>query len=289
MGHEERGRPPLITCLCPTYGRFRRLQDSLTCFLYQTYPYKKLIILNDAPVPVTCNWPGVEVVNTHVRYGSLGLKRQALLGLVDKNDSSRDHVVAHWDDDDLYLPWHLAECLSFMKEVSVNFVKPHRSWVLHGLTAEDFRLTPPSCNYFEATYLFHRAAAMEYGGYTDKASGQGVRMLERAVKAKDLKTFTPPQGPSFVMRWGDHSFHISGSSGDHVGFALRNQDFGLRGDNSGKIVGEAEPLLPVNISDFADVLIAQAPPILEGLENGGKEMARKFVEGLQCWYQKPMV
>ena len=43
---------PLVAALCPTYGRFSRLRESLACFLAQDYPNKQLIILNDADVQI---------------------------------------------------------------------------------------------------------------------------------------------------------------------------------------------------------------------------------------------
>jgi len=98
-----------VTALCPTYGRFERLRDAVACFLLQDYPgQKSLMILNDAPVRIV---PGgtpdcVSVIDHAERFPTLGHKRQALLAAADTP------LVAHWDDDDLYLPWHFTMCVS---------------------------------------------------------------------------------------------------------------------------------------------------------------------------------
>ncbi len=109
---------PSVTCLCPTYGRFERLRDAVACFLLQDYPgARRLLILNDATAPIRLAsarnselhppYGGqaqnrrVDVFNAPARFATLGHKRQALL------DAAQTPLVAHWDDDDIYLPWHL--------------------------------------------------------------------------------------------------------------------------------------------------------------------------------------
>jgi len=118
-GTSEHASWPAVTCLCPTYGRFERLQDAVACFLLQDYPGpKELVILNDAAEPVilcprltiTADQYLVDaharVINVRDRFANLGAKRQALL------EAARTPLVAHWDDDDLYLPWHLTAAVA---------------------------------------------------------------------------------------------------------------------------------------------------------------------------------
>jgi len=133
---------PLVTALCPTYGRFQRLREALACFLAQDYPNKQLIILNDAPVHLEApEASGVHVLNLPP-FPNLGAKRQALLaeaipfcnqgvihrgwetdvGFADEwEEAEMPRFCAHWDDDDLYLPWHLSICVEALMSWGAAF------------------------------------------------------------------------------------------------------------------------------------------------------------------------
>ena len=121
--------PLTVTCLCPTYGRFERLRDAVACYILQSWPRRRLLILNDAPEPIEAGPQaealGIEVINNPARFATLGHKRQALL------EAAETPLVAHWDDDDLYMPWHLemlARTLMDRLGEQVYCVKPRAAW-----------------------------------------------------------------------------------------------------------------------------------------------------------------
>jgi len=91
-----------ISCVCPTHGRFDLLRASLAFFLSQTWLDSELLILNDAPVPIECDHPRVKVMN-ETGFDTLGDKYVRLAA-----ETSGD-MIAHWEDDDVYCPWHLSE------------------------------------------------------------------------------------------------------------------------------------------------------------------------------------
>lgn len=96
-----------LVCLCPTYGRPRALlENSIACFLHQNYPANKrrLIILDDLGNIAEQKGDGWKVYSTQVRFPSLPHKYARLLELC---GDDWDAVVV-WDDDDIYLPWHLS-------------------------------------------------------------------------------------------------------------------------------------------------------------------------------------
>jgi len=222
--------------LCPTYGRFERLRDAVACFLLQDYPgQKSLIILNDAPVYIV---PGgapdcVRVINHPERFPTLGHKRQALLEAADTP------LVAHWDDDDLYLPWHLTMCVSALTArpwpphatVDPSFVtchlalplcaKPKAAWYCVG-PRERFDVRGPCHNVFEGQMVFDRQRALEHGGYPALHSGQAKALLRKFAEAGELYTWNPPDRDiSYVYRWGGGLDHVSARKG----FTIDN-DFG---------------------------------------------------------------
>lgn len=246
--HHQLSRPtwPALTCLCPTYGRFQRLRDAVACFLLQDYPGEAhLLILNDAPGPLCEEGlpASVAVVNAPVRYPTLGHKRQALLQM------ARTLLVAHWDDDDLYLPWHLTSLVTAWREQNaaqpclrrsrggqapsavkrVSCVKPRAAWYVTG-TSSHLICRGLRHNVFEGQMLFERERAMALGGYPPRVSGQAKALLDAFRRAGELHTWEPgPRQTSYAYRWADGAGHVS-AGGDtregHRGFAARNRDFG---------------------------------------------------------------
>jgi len=108
---------PHVTCICPTYGRHDKVRDAIASFLSQGYPgMSTLVIGNDAPTPLVlytddvgepqyeyeyvATKKAIRIVNSD-EYEQLSNKKQSLL------DNAETDFIAHWEDDDIYLPWHL--------------------------------------------------------------------------------------------------------------------------------------------------------------------------------------
>jgi hypothetical protein len=206
---------PPVTCLCPTYGRFERLRDAVACFLAQDYAgWKHLLILNDAPVPVVlgAECVPVTVVNAPARYPTLGHKRQALL------EMATTPLVAHWDDDDLYLPWHLSSVVAVLQSRAtvrahrtVRCAKPDAAWYGKG-PRESWQLAGVRRSVFEGQMVFDRARALELGGYPALDSGQAAALLDAFRRAGELHTWDPPPHElSYIYRWADGLHHVSGA------------------------------------------------------------------------------
>jgi hypothetical protein len=229
---------PPITCLCPTYGRFDRLRDAVACFLLQDYEgYRKLLILNDAALPIRlCEAGGidyggegmaqVQVLNNRARFMTLGHKRQALL------EAAGTPLVAHWDDDDLYLPWHLQMCVAALQAQSwASCAKPGAAWFATGPRAAP-QVHGIRHNVFEGQMVFRQEEALALGGYPPKVSGQAAALLAAFKRAGKLYTWNPaPEDTSYVYRWADGLAHVSGkgdTEDSHRLFGAQNQDFGAR-------------------------------------------------------------
>jgi hypothetical protein len=257
---------PKVTCVCPTYGRFEELRNSLSCFLHQTYPNKKLLIVNDAPVPINCRFPDVEAVNVDTRYETLGYKRQAILEMVDTP------LISHWDDDDLYLPWHLAENTKRLLEADVWCVKPSKALVLSGDCEGNYRMKGPESNVFEAMMTFMPDKALELGGYSDASSGQTIQLMSAFKEEGKYLLYEPKPFPSFVFRWANGVRHVQGRNGPDAGeiFARGNRDFG-RGD-----------LVPKNLSHYYSVIEEYIGKLLP-------DAKEEFLNKLSCWLEAPSI
>ena len=262
--------------MCATYGRFSRLRDAISCFLEQDYPNKRMLILNDAQTPIEIDSglrSVVTVVNEPKMFDNLGAKRQALL------ERAETELVAQWDDDDLYLPWHLSRTVAALHRPGVDCVKSAGGWSMLGSLLKAGAAPPPESltakiqvkgihhNVFEGTMGFRREAALKLGGYRLVHSGQAKALLEAFGQVK-RQFVIPDQEPvagsapqrtattvSYVYRWnqaGVGNISAIGNAGNALQrFAAGNRDF-----------GDGQPLAPHDVSMYWPPLLANAKTVL---------------------------
>lgn len=99
------------------YGRKAVAEESMESFLRQTYPHKKLLIINSHPDPVWFekDYPDVEVLNmSDSDFESLNAKYMFALEQV------KTPWWAPWDSDDLWLPWHLENLMTNAVKIKGN-------------------------------------------------------------------------------------------------------------------------------------------------------------------------
>ena len=192
---------PLVSCLCPTYGRYRHLRQALACFLAQDYEPKELVILNDHPTPIRCDYLNVRIVNVKERYEGMGRKRQALL------DLAEGEWAAQWDDDDFYLPWHLSHWLPVLMAKGPGLLKPLRAFSSRGF-GTDYAVIAYSGNAYQSQNLFDVATAQEVGYGTSWIR----ETVHQVVGFHKLGVYHPvedaPWG-SMIYGWADGTSHAS--------------------------------------------------------------------------------
>lgn len=254
----ERTRWPAVTCLCPTYGRYEHLRDALACFQAQAYPGPLyLLISNDAPVPIGTSEPHVEIYNREKRFETLGHKRQALLRW------AQTPIVAHWDDDDIYLPWHVRRSVEALLEANAGCVKSKGAWYVTGPREDLHNHGEPHHNVFEGTMVFRRQEALDIGGYDLTHSGQAKALLRRFKREGRLHKIEDKagRGVSYCYRWGNDVGHISGIGNEPDAadrHARRNQDW-----------GDGEPLTPRDLTPYWDALPSPVQTTIKATITGG--------------------
>jgi len=95
-----------LAAICCTYKRPKLLAEAVESFLRQDYPaaQRELIVLDDAGQYGNQVGNGWRIVSSPVRFRTLGEKRNASAALV----SPEVDAYCVWDDDDIYLPWHMS-------------------------------------------------------------------------------------------------------------------------------------------------------------------------------------
>ena len=305
LGHSGAEWPP-VTCLCPTYGRFAKLRESLACFLAQDYPGPKhLLILSDAAMPLHLGGNfahrhagndtvggrsmdyevcfDVSVVNTS-GFSDLGEKRQWLLELAAERfqlaigNRQSAILAAHWDDDDLYLPWHLTDLIRPLvgarhaspdwrgpglrsPKGGVGCTKVRASWEMVG-----GRIIGRHASGNDGSLVFDRQMALSLGGYPPKQTGQGIALLHAFEGAGAYAPVEQGELLSVVVR-RDEGHNLAARTADE--FRARNTDF-----------GSGEPLTPADLRPLRDSLCSWAHQNMDG-----KSAYGRFFRALDAWIE----
>lgn len=187
-----------VECLMGTYGRYSLACEALACFLQQTQlAHATLLIYNQHPVPLRFDHPRVRIVNETPPAGSL---RHIRRRIVELTDPSAD-LIHWWDDDDLYLPWHLEDCLTHIGD-NVAW-KPASCWM--SLRNAEFSLEK---NRFEGSWVFRadyiRAAPLDtHPDYPD------LPVFRQTEDAGVLATTELGGRTSYIYRWANGAPHVS--------------------------------------------------------------------------------
>jgi hypothetical protein len=199
----------MIDCLMGTYGRHALACEALACFLQQSATSEAtLLIYNQHPVPLRFDHPRVRVVNETPPPGSLRFIRRRMLDLADPCAE----FIHFWDDDDLYLPWHLEDCL---EHIGANVAwKPASCW----MSEQNVKFSR-HMNTFEGSWIFRadylQAAPLHtHPTYTDHPA------YLQTIEAKLLATTELGAATSYIYRWSNGFEHVSaidpGGNGEDV-------------------------------------------------------------------------
>ena len=215
--------------LC-TYGRFDCVERSIGMFLGQDYEGPtELIIFNTAPVPLELS-PELKaqgnIINVHAPtnaegnpWTSLGEVRNAAL------DHATGDLYSCWDDDDLFLPFHLTQSVRHWLLVKAVAWKPEFS-LFSNDGGKTFSLAG---NSMEASIIARLDFVKEHGFSTKQSGGEHVQggWLDIARAKREL--LIENVRPSYGYVWGDGLHKTSGAIDNPNNFEnhqAASQDFG---------------------------------------------------------------
>tara|TARA_R110002096_G_C14446168_1_gene711159 strand:+ start:207 stop:851 length:645 start_codon:yes stop_codon:yes gene_type:complete len=158
------------------------------------------VILDDAGQIAPQQGDGWEVISVPRRFRSLPEKFNALAGL------ARGDVLVVWEDDDIYLPWHITAHVKALADG--GFSKPSRVLSLYtGELREE-----EAAGRFHASIAFTRESFDTTGGWPLTKRGDFDQTFLRRL-AGVMTTVDPcrTHPPSYVFRWGStRSYHGQG-------------------------------------------------------------------------------
>lgn len=192
---------PLVSCICPTYGRvpydMSMLEECVYWFLQQDYPHKELIICNDAATQtLVCDAPGVRVLNLKERVRSLGAKYNFLVA------DCNGEVVLPWEDDDISLPFRISQSVRHLAGM-YEYWNPRGAWFQNGKGTPLTTCSPG--NVFHNTSAFKRTLWLEGKcRYDNKLSGPQDAafndLATRVAHCNNLRVSLPAEY-LYVYRW----------------------------------------------------------------------------------------
>jgi hypothetical protein len=199
-----------LTCLTPTYGRPSLVRNALALFLAQQLrpgdTAHLLIWADDGLIPSQAGFRGPlswEVVGTH-DWIPLTRKYAPMLAHARQHSTPTDAWVV-WDDDDVYLPWHLqahAETLSRR-----SWSHPSQAWSTYQIDPLTQSPTPKRLGgrHYHGALAVRDNLMLELSGWPQTDRSDYDKQMLRAC----WRTAGPPGdpclfgGPSYVYRWSD--------------------------------------------------------------------------------------
>jgi glycosyltransferase involved in cell wall biosynthesis len=205
---------PLVSCICPTYGRapgfLHLLEEAVESFNRQDYPeaLRELIIVNDCPgQELACGSPGVRVMNLPRRFSSLGEKYNWAIS------QAQGSVILTWEDDDISLPHRISQAVEKLGDAA--YWNPRRSWFLDLGSANP---GGPGLHHKHNHGVNHNASAFQrlaweaVGGYPHISGAQDAAMDQRLMSLGSWtgRLSDDPGEWSYIYRWGVSPCHLSG-------------------------------------------------------------------------------
>ena len=243
-----------VDCHLCTFGRFETVRKSVAQFLAQDYPDKSLLIFNTAVKEIVLDEElegrGIRVVNKQTNsdgspFSSLGQVRQGAISY-----GEGDAWIC-WDDDDLFLPYHISQSvLRWLRSRTLGW-KPKHS-LFSGDGGKTFKFAG---NSMEASVLVDLPFVREHGFSTTKSGGEHV-FGGWMDKLREQNQLTIEEiRPSYAYVWGDGLSKTSGNIDAPDNFENHKENSQDFGDG---------PLKPVEYKEIEPMIKRAALATLDG-------------------------
>lgn len=172
-------------------------------FLAQDYPgeQRKLLILDDAGQIESQDHGSWQVISTPERFPSLPGKYNAMLtaeGIIGMAQRDRWNAVAVWDDDDIYLPWHLSAAAEALVSGAPS-AKPSQVWSLYN---SEVPFLEDATGRFHGSLVVSVERLRQIGGWIQtRRADFDQQQIAACGSARDTLPPSPGNAPSYVFRW----------------------------------------------------------------------------------------
>jgi len=224
-----------VTCICPTRGRFNVLRESISFFLLQDYSDKELIIFNNCSVPII---PHPKLAKHNIRVVNAGdytgRSMETVYAHAMKYVSEDTEFISVWDDDDMYLPWHLSDNITKLNNSNKKAIRASYGYWQDKLNISKDEITIIS-NTLEASMIARKNCIFFNENDKDKNHPEFTHPHTSWVtKTTQENAFLHNDRITGIFRWNyEKSYHHLQSVGPHL---------------NNKETGEGQLLRPVGVS-----------------------------------------
>lgn len=190
---------PLVSCVCPTFGKVKHLNEAVQSFLIQTYPNKELIIFNNYDsIDIVYDHPQVKVINYKDKItGNTAECRN--LG----NQYASGEYIMTWDDDDIYLKDRISNLMNKM----IN--NPHTGYLSRAYYSEGNIILKEL-----DTFMSNSLIAREYLLANPYKDGDADDQYMTSKLFREDTLYIDRTIPiQYIYRWATDTYHISGAVG----------------------------------------------------------------------------
>lgn len=190
----------MVSCIMGTCGDFKVACEALTCFLQQDYLNKELIIVNHGEAPLYFTHSQVTILN--LKPEEVPTLRHVRMVGIQKSNGKYFHF---WDNDDLYLPWHLTDCMNGIKNTDKTAWKPEDVWM--SCANKEYDRSQNTC---EGSWILDRTKISLDEYYTKHPQYADSPFYWDILMSGDLEETVFGALTSYVYRWaGESSCHSS--------------------------------------------------------------------------------
>jgi mannosyltransferase OCH1-like enzyme len=178
---------PLISCLCVTKNSYELVEQSIDCFLFQTYPNKELIILSESDnIDIISELINKYKIYNNIKFFKVPIIPKKTLGEL-RNISislSNGEYIAQWDDDDIYHPDRLLEQFNMI-------LKDSKGNVLYNNIIIYNKILNKACifnNYaFDGSMLVHKQSLTDVVEYPSINKGEDSHVRNHLLNNRIIK------------------------------------------------------------------------------------------------------
>jgi len=223
-----------ISAICPTYARPHLLREAVESFrrqrfkgtaeliVYNNYP-DQTIIIDESDFPRGFS---VKVINDQEPPDSLGECYNRAIA------HAGGRYLCPWEDDDIYLPWRLADAVEALESNGAEYHKrPHAWFYNYG------RIVGPVSNLFFCAGTWAAGLFRRVGGCRGDFAATDQALEARLVGGTD-DAITEPRDLKkifYIYRWAGVTAHLSGIKDGREGFE-QTRAILRRGQPTGKVL-----------------------------------------------------
>jgi glycosyltransferase involved in cell wall biosynthesis len=192
-----------VSCVMTTYRRFSCVERSISMFISQMYENKELIIYNtDIEYPLYLDksiskYDNIKIINNNIDletkhpYKNVGAIRRDARLFADGT------YYITWDDDDIFFPWNISQCMDGIVRTNKLAWKPYLSIMKQRGYSPSLKF-----NYFEASVLVSMEAVEQHGYNLDKTGGEHMKWFKKLKEINELIE-DKESIPAYCFYWAD--------------------------------------------------------------------------------------